>query len=529
MRHDRVLAGIDGQGQAERHALQHLSIPRDEGARRRIRRQHEHERWHAGLELGQLAARDLHASFVTRLLIGREARHQIDVLLVARSGARHLSPVGQTLGQGEERARARIDPLALEYIVDVFDAGIDDATGMPFLVMELLNGEDLGKVLEQRGALPAEQVLAYLRQIASALDKTHAAGIVHRDLKPENLFLTHREDGTPRVKILDFGISKVVTEAQTGAHGGANATRGLGTPLYMAPEQVLAETISPATDLYALGLIAYSLLVGVPYWQNEAERFDNAITFVVHTSKGTTDSAIARAAQVGYSLPPAFDAWFRRATHLNPASRFRNAAELVTELALSLGIANPSYGGAPLGPDSTGSVIRSGAGVVVGATAETMIARTAPGTEFNPARTLTGGARRRRTGLWLGLVAAALAVIASVAVLALRAHALAGSAAAEAKASASVVTGADSALSDPERARAPTVSPVSASAAPVESSSAVTSAAPSVESPPARPPAAISNPAKAAANIKSASNKAGAAKASPVPAHAVQAPKYTRD
>jgi len=78
--------------------------------------------------------------------------------------------------------------------------------------------------LEQNGPFTPEQVVAYLRQVASALDKTHAAGIVHRDLKPENLFLTHREDGTPRVKILDFGISKVVTEASTGA----NATRMTG-------------------------------------------------------------------------------------------------------------------------------------------------------------------------------------------------------------------------------------------------------------------------------------------------------------
>ena len=107
--------------------------------------------------------------------------------------------------QMEARITANVES---EYIVDVFDAGIDDATGMPFLVMELLNGEDLAKVVERAGRLNGEQVVTYLRQVASALDKTHAAGIVHRDLKPENLFLTHREDGTPRVKILDFGIPR---------------------------------------------------------------------------------------------------------------------------------------------------------------------------------------------------------------------------------------------------------------------------------------------------------------------------------
>ena len=284
-----------------------------------------------------------------------------------------------------------------EYIVDVFDAGIDSATGMPFLVMELLNGEDLGKMLERVGPLSPEQVVSYLRQVASALDKTHRAGIVHRDLKPENLFLTHREDGSPRVKILDFGISKVVTEATTGV----GATRGIGTPLYMAPEQVLAQTVSAVTDLYALGLIAYTLLVGVPYWESDVQRFDNPISFVVHTSKGVTDSASSRAQLAGRSLPAGFDAWFHKATHLDTTSRFRSAAELVSALAGVLGVTMPPSVGAPFGPDSTGSVTRSAAAP----TAETMVARTAPGTELDRTNTSPGvSSRGKAKWLALGLV-----------------------------------------------------------------------------------------------------------------------------
>ena len=410
--------------------------------------------------------------------------------------------------QMEARITANVDS---EYIVDVFDAGIDDATGMPFLVMELLNGEDLAKVLERTGPLAREQVVAYLRQVASALDKTHAAGIVHRDLKPENLFLTHREDGTPRVKILDFGISKVITDA-TGADAAsavnaANATRGLGTPLYMAPEQVLAHTVSSATDLYALGLIAYTLLVGLPYWHNEAETFDNAITFVVHTSKGTTDSAIARAAQVGHALPPAFDAWFRRSTHLDTVSRFRSASEQVSALAAALGVAHPSYPGAPLGPDSTGSPLRVG----VGATAETMIARTAPGTELDRRTTSSGASPRSRGVLWVSLLVAALALTVLMGVLALRSRVPAGSAVGEVK----------SAVAKPEVA--PPV--VANSAAPVSVVSPVT-VVEDVKLPPA-----TSATAKAASNAKSPSliGKGAPTKTPAVPAHAVAPPKYTRD
>src|SRR5579872_4059348 len=100
-----------------------------------------------------------------------------------------------------------------EHIVEVFDAGVDEATGLQFLVMELLKGEDLGAVLQRRGRLDADETLLLVGQASLALDKTHSAGIVHRDLKPENLFLTTRDDRTPHLKILDFGIAKVVAQS----------------------------------------------------------------------------------------------------------------------------------------------------------------------------------------------------------------------------------------------------------------------------------------------------------------------------
>src|SRR5205085_11209251 len=133
---------------------------------------------------------------------------------------------------------------------------IDDASGAPFLVMELLAGEELGAIAK-RGPMPPAEVVSYLTQAALALDKTHAAGIVHRDLKPANLFVARRDDGSPCVKILDFGIAKVV--AKTPPTG--QTTQVVGTPLYMAPEQIWsARTIGPRADLYALAHIAYALL-----------------------------------------------------------------------------------------------------------------------------------------------------------------------------------------------------------------------------------------------------------------------------
>src|SRR5690606_37607626 len=117
--------------------------------------------------------------------------------------------------------------------VETFDAGVDAATGCPFIVMELLRGESLGERLSHGRRMTPPQVLEVLRQVARVLEKTHAAGIIHRDLKPDNLFLCAREDGTVRIKVFDFGIAKLVQQASKSRN-----TVNIGTPLYMAPEQL---------------------------------------------------------------------------------------------------------------------------------------------------------------------------------------------------------------------------------------------------------------------------------------------------
>lgn len=235
----------------------------------------------------------------------------------------------------EARVAAKIES---KYIVDVFDAGIDDPTGMPFLVMELLKGEELGKRLERLKRLPAKEVVKYLQQTASALDKTHSANIVHRDLKPENLFLHEQEDEEPRIKVLDFGIAKIVAEHGTQA----NATRSVGTPLYMAPEQFKqGSQVSPATDIYALGMMAYTLLVGRPYWEDEQRANDNVFAFVASVMHGPKEKATVRAGRRGVVLAPAFDTWFSKVTNPVPQQRYASAKEAIAGLAEALGLQAP--------------------------------------------------------------------------------------------------------------------------------------------------------------------------------------------
>ncbi len=241
----------------------------------------------------------------------------------------------------ELRARFRQEmmvtaPIESDHVVRVFDGGTDVATGAPFLVMELLRGQDLAAVLGARGPLPGAFVATLLRQVAFALEKTHAAGIVHRDLKPENLFLTTRDDGTPCIKVLDFGIAKVVAESASRAE----TTRALGTPSYMAPEQVRGDgTIGPAADLYALAHVAYTLLAGRGYWAREREG-GNVYPLLMAIAAGTVEPATKRA-PAGAHLPPGFDARFARATALAPEARYPGATEMVGDLALALGVGVP--------------------------------------------------------------------------------------------------------------------------------------------------------------------------------------------
>ncbi len=231
----------------------------------------------------------------------------------------------------EARIAAEIES---EFIVDVSDAGVDEVTSMPFLVMELLRGEDLRHRLKRTGRLPAAETLIYLRQAAMALDKTHSASIVHRDLKPENLFCTQRDDGTPRIKILDFGVAKLVATSSTGPR----ATQILGSPAYMAPEQFRLQTkLSPATDIYALGMMAYELLVGRLYWHKEISSSPDVMAFALVALRGPQESALVRAAEAGIGLPAAFDAWFAKITAIDPRARFSKASEAVQELEKVLG------------------------------------------------------------------------------------------------------------------------------------------------------------------------------------------------
>jgi serine/threonine-protein kinase len=169
---------------------------------------------------------------------------------------------GQSVPRFLREARAAAG-LKSEHVVRIYD--VDTlASGLPYMVMELLTGTDLRRVIKRQGAQSVERSVAYVLQAADAIEEAHTAGIIHRDLKPSNLFLTHRRDGKPLVKVLDFGISKTLKEFDLDLEGDLTTSRAMiGSPRYMSPEQVRdARSVDARTDVWSLGAILYELITG---------------------------------------------------------------------------------------------------------------------------------------------------------------------------------------------------------------------------------------------------------------------------
>ncbi len=150
------------------------------------------------------------------------------------------------------------------HIVEIFDSGVA-ADGIPYIVMELLRGEDLGHRIKRCGRLEINEAVHIVAQLLRGLHRAHEAGIVHRDLKPDNIFLVDRDDDQSFAKILDFGISKVQRQNGAPVHTLTRQGTVLGTPFYMSPEQAQAlSDIDGRTDLWSVGAILYECLTGRP-------------------------------------------------------------------------------------------------------------------------------------------------------------------------------------------------------------------------------------------------------------------------
>lgn len=220
----------------------------------------------------------------------------------------------------EARTLARLDS---EHVVRVLDCGVTndtDGPSLPYMVLELLRGDDLRTELE-RGAIPTERALSWILQACEGLATAHAEGVIHRDLKPENLFLCLRSDGTEVVKLLDFGIARsMIVPAALTLSG-----EGVGSPGYMSPEQLRdASAVDERSDIWSLGVVMYELLSGVPPFQ-ASKPFELCAQILA--------GKFPRLQQFQPELPRGLVAAVHRCLAVDPVNRFQTVFELAVALA----------------------------------------------------------------------------------------------------------------------------------------------------------------------------------------------------
>jgi len=218
-----------------------------------------------------------------------------------------------------EREAQIIARLQHPNIVQVYDYGVAQGE-TPYIVMELLDGEDLARMLKRAPTLPLRALVPWMVQAAKGLHAAHRAGIIHRDLKPANLFLT-RHGGESTLKILDFGVATV-------HHGGSaihvGGSRLIGTPSYMSPELAQGDAVDYRTDLWSLGIVAYQALTGnLPFTGANSLQVVMQIIHEPHLPPS----------QRAESLGPRVDAFFERALAKDPKARFSSALEFAASFS----------------------------------------------------------------------------------------------------------------------------------------------------------------------------------------------------
>jgi serine/threonine-protein kinase len=297
------------------------------------------------------------------------------------------SPEALRRFDAEAKAAAQIRS---RHVVQVFDSGALEE-GTPYIAMELLHGETLQGRLRRGAPVPLAEAIDILSQCCKALGRAHAAGIIHRDIKPDNIFLAQsNDDDSALVKVLDFGVAKMGGGANDQGSQGATRTGAvLGTPLFMSPEQARGlRSIDQRTDLYSLGLVAYTILTG-----NLAFTGESFGDLLLQICTAPLPSINASAPW----LPPEVDAWFQKACAREPSDRFGSAQEFADALRTAAGVTlqsrQVSFAFEAVGPLPTGG---RPAFASTGGSTSPGIARSGPPDDYVPP-----GTRKR----WVGLVA----------------------------------------------------------------------------------------------------------------------------
>jgi serine/threonine protein kinase len=232
----------------------------------------------------------------------------------------YLQPEAVARFVREARAAVQIQS---EHVARVMDVGTLDS-GAPYMVMEHLRGRDLKEVSTRRGPLPVVEAVDYVLQACDAVAEAHSLGIVHRDLKPSNLFLTERPDGSPLVKVLDFGISKALHSVESSQMQMTATSAIMGSPQYMSPEQIRSsKNVDARADVWALGTILHELLTGAPAYV--ADTVPGLLAMIVADHPPPLSASRPDA-------PPDLEATILRCLEKDREKRFANVSEFARSL-----------------------------------------------------------------------------------------------------------------------------------------------------------------------------------------------------
>jgi serine/threonine-protein kinase len=270
------------------------------------------------------------------------------------------------------REAAAASQVKSPHVVQTFDHGITE-DGVPYIVMELLEGRDLGEYLEGAAKVPPDLVVEILGQLARALDRAHERGIIHRDIKPGNIYLCDAgRSGEVFVKLLDFGIAKgvelggIANRVDSGTKTGSM----IGSPFYMSPEQILgSKDLDYRSDLWSVGVVAYEMLTGRKPFDAETM---GGLAIRIHSEP------LPLATTANPDLPIAVDMWFARACARDVNARFASAKEMTEELARALGGEMPrslGEGGPRISTGPSGRVNPVAATLVAGAATDAGVVR----------------------------------------------------------------------------------------------------------------------------------------------------------
>jgi eukaryotic-like serine/threonine-protein kinase len=246
---------------------------------------------------------------------------QLDIRVAIKVMSAVSSP--ELVARFEREAKAAAQ-LQSQHVVQVFEHGVHE--GLPYIVMELLTGEDLKQCFRREGRLSEGRTARILGDVCKALRRAHEVGIIHRDLKPANIFLAQRDDEEV-VKVLDFGIAKTM---MTDEEGLTQTGALVGTPHYMSPEQARRSTrhVDHRSDLWAVGVIAYRALTGkLPYPGTE----------IIDVLLRVCSDPVPTPSSIAPDLSPEVDFFFERALARDPDDRFQSAREMAEALAALAG------------------------------------------------------------------------------------------------------------------------------------------------------------------------------------------------